>query len=112
FSHERFQDRRFCVECLCTEGFDVKSNRGGDVRHSFVECIPLADHDSLEPQRICDEAVRMMLDDDLHGALAFPSICSIRTTCAYERNFQRSPGRAMNIFVSMGATMPRFFSTS
>ena len=69
---------RFGQECLKhgrlglkgggPERFDMKANGGLHIRQCLIVGVPLPDDDALHSQWVCDEAICVLLNDDLDRA--------------------------------------------
>ncbi len=66
---------RFGQECLKhgrlglkgggAKRFDMKANGGLHIRQCLLVGVPLPDDDAPQAQRVCDETIRVLLNDDL-----------------------------------------------
>jgi len=59
------QEWRILRECILSERVDVKTNCRLHVGDRFIRRIALADNASGKPERICNEPIFKLLNDDL-----------------------------------------------
>ncbi len=72
---ERVQDRRLAFQDFRPKGLDMKTNRRFTVCQRFLVRVALADHDTLQAERVRDKTVGVFLNYDLPGLHAAKLTC-------------------------------------
>ena len=68
FGEEGLKHGRLGLKGCRSERLDMKANGGLHIRQRIVVRVPLPDDDALHAQRVCDEAICVLLNDDLDRA--------------------------------------------
>jgi hypothetical protein len=87
----------------------VKSNRRLDISDGFVRSVALADDASRETERVGNEAIFVLLDDDLETMESTPVILLLLNVAVVPGGQQGRPKRIGAVFLESRTPVKRSF---